>query len=67
VARFTETARSLFPDIAADPEAALDISEAMMMLHRRIERAVQRAEVLPPRSPAKPELKPGRWPFKRGP
>ena len=39
VARFTETARSLFPQIGGDPEAALDVAEAMMMLHRRIERA----------------------------
>jgi hypothetical protein len=43
VARFTETAATLFPDLAADPDVALELSEAMMMLHRRIERAVARA------------------------
>ncbi len=43
VPRFTETARSLFPTVAAEPEAALDLAESMMMLHRRIERAVGRA------------------------
>jgi hypothetical protein len=43
VARFTETATTLFPDLAAHPDAALDLAEAMMMLHRRIERAVARA------------------------
>jgi hypothetical protein len=65
VDRFTETARSLFPDIAAEPEAALDISEAMMMLHRRMERAVQRAEAAS-MPPAEAEsAKPGRWPFRR--
>jgi hypothetical protein len=40
VARFSETATTLFPELAADPDAALDLAEAMMMLHRRIERAV---------------------------
>jgi len=44
VARFTETARSLFPQITDDPEAALDIAEALVLLHRRIERAVRAAE-----------------------
>jgi hypothetical protein len=43
VARFTETAHTLFPEIVGDPSAALDVSEAMMMLHRRMERAVTRA------------------------
>jgi hypothetical protein len=33
----------LFPEIAGDPSAALDVAEAMMMLHRRMERAVTRA------------------------
>lgn len=66
VARFTETARSLFPDIAAEPEAALDISEAMMMLHRRMERAVQRAEAGSASPPGAESAKTGRWPFRRG-
>jgi hypothetical protein len=65
VARFTETARSLFPDIAAEPEAALDISEAMMMLHRRMERAVQRAEAASASPPEAEPAKTGRWPFRR--
>lgn len=43
VARFTETARTLFPELVDDPGAALDVAEAMMMLHRRMERAVARA------------------------
>jgi hypothetical protein len=43
VARFTETARTLFPEITHDASAALDIAEAMMMLHRRMERAVASA------------------------
>ena len=63
VARFTETARSLFPEIADAPEAALDISEAMMMLHRRMESAVRRAEAgSAPESAPKPGR---RWPFGR--
>jgi hypothetical protein len=40
VERFTETARDLFPALAEEPEAALDVAESMMMLHRRMERAV---------------------------
>ncbi len=47
VARFTETALSLFPQMGADPEAALDVAEAMVMLRRRIERAVARASQPP--------------------
>ena len=43
VARFTATAESLFPEIKDDPDEALAVSEAMMMLHRRIERAVASA------------------------
>ena len=43
VARFSETAATLFPALRADPGVALDIAEAMMMLHRRMERAVQGA------------------------
>ncbi len=42
VAGFTEAARSLFPEVAADPGEALRLSEAMMMLRRRIERAIAR-------------------------
>jgi hypothetical protein len=43
IERWTETAETLFPAIKADPEAALDLAESMMMLQRRIERAVLRA------------------------
>ncbi|MBF6600210.1 MAG: hypothetical protein IVW36_06845 [Dehalococcoidia bacterium] len=63
VARFTETARTLFPEVAADPEAALTVAEAMIMLHRRIERAVTRAARAAP-APARP-AKRRRWPFRR--
>jgi hypothetical protein len=42
VERFTETARTLFPELLSEPDGALDLSEAMMMLHRRIQRAVGR-------------------------
>ena len=43
VARFTETAVTLFPQLQDDPAAALDLAEALVMLHRRIEGAVRRA------------------------
>ncbi len=62
VARFTETARALFPEIAADREAALDVAQAMIMLHRRLERAVRRAAAAPPDAP--PAAKRRRWPFR---
>ncbi|MBI5284781.1 MAG: hypothetical protein HY874_06770 [Chloroflexi bacterium] len=42
-ARFNETARALFPAIAADAVAALAVAHARMMLRRRLERAVERA------------------------
>ncbi len=66
VERFTDTARSLFPEISSDAEAALDVSEAMMMLHRRIERAVRRAEDASA-PPAVSDVSPARsrWPFSR--
>jgi hypothetical protein len=41
VERFTETARALFPAVAEDPGAALEVAEAMMMCRRRLERAVR--------------------------
>lgn len=41
VDRWTETAESLFPGIVKDREAALDMAEAMMMLARRIDRAIR--------------------------
>ena len=64
VPRFGETVRALFPAAGADPESALDVAEAMMMLHRRIERAVGRAVATPPAG-APPMPKRRRWPFRR--
>jgi hypothetical protein len=64
VERFTETARTLFPEISEDPETALDIAEAMMMLHRRMERAVGRAASATDAAGAR-EQKRRRWPFGR--
>lgn len=64
-ARFNETARALFPAIGADAAAALDVAEAMMMLRRRLERAVERAAA---DGGAAPESRPGKrrfWPFGR--
>ncbi|MGH7622276.1 MAG: hypothetical protein ACREMU_08040, partial [Gemmatimonadaceae bacterium] len=61
VARFTETARTLFPEIVNDPESALTVGEAMMMLHRRLERAVARAAAAEPNEPPKRRS----WPFRR--
>lgn len=66
VKRFTETARDLFPALDDDPAAALDVAESMMMLHRRMERAVSggvRSEPAPALPP--PERKRGIWPFRR--
>jgi len=59
---FAERASALFPQIARDPDQALDIAEAMMMLHRRMERAVSEANVL--QGDETPERRP-RWPFGR--
>ena len=64
VAGFTDAVRATFPEVAVDPAAALDIAEAMMMLHRRIERAVARAaRSFPPGT--EPEGRRRRWPFGR--
>ncbi|HZP58532.1 MAG TPA: hypothetical protein VFC53_13430 [Dehalococcoidia bacterium] len=67
VERFSETARSLFPDLAQDPARALDVAEAMIMLHRRIERAVARAAEAAGEEPSASATgtKRGRWPFRR--
>jgi hypothetical protein len=59
---FVETARGLFPRLAQDPDEALVLAEAMMMFHRRMERAVARAAA--PGEPA-PENRRARWPFRR--
>ena len=46
---FTQAALALFPALAADIETALEVAEAMVMLHRRMERALRRAaESAPP-------------------
>jgi hypothetical protein len=64
IQRFTETARELFPGLADDPQAALDIAESMMMLHRRMDRAVsRRAEAGTGVEPA--ARRRGLWPFRR--
>ncbi len=71
VARFTETARTLFPEITHEHDAALDVSEAMMMLHRRIERAVaaaaadENSEQGAEKSADGEAKARGRWPFRR--
>ncbi len=62
VPRFTETALTLFPALAGDPDEALELSEAMMMLHRRLERAVRRAS--DERAPEEGGRR-FRWPFHR--
>ena len=62
--RFTETALSLFPELRQEPEVALDLAEAMMMLHRRIERAVAKAADAGV-SPASDPPARRRWPFRR--
>lgn len=68
VERFTETALTLFPELRDDPEYALDLAEAMVMLHRRIERAVARAAAADAGAGGPPADGPKRrWPFgKRG-
>jgi hypothetical protein len=63
VPRFTETLVSLWPETREDPGVALEVAEAMMMLHRRIERAVGQALAAAPKGePAKKR----RWPFGKG-
>jgi hypothetical protein len=62
VERFTETLRDLFPGVTADPEEALVVAESMMMLHRRLERAIRRDG--PPTEGATEQPK-GKWPFRR--
>lgn len=64
VVDFAETLRGLFPEVAEDPEEALAVSEAMMMLHRRLERAVRQAAEQG-RSEENRERGRRRWPFRR--
>ena len=61
---FRDTARQLFPTMANDADAALDLAEAMMLLHRRLERAVTRAAAVEGGSDARSADK-RRWPFRR--
>jgi len=69
VARFTETALELFPQIKSEPEEALVIAQAMVMLHRRMERALDRvfdpATTAGAREPADDGHAKRRWPFRR--
>ena len=70
VDRFTETALELFPQIRAEPEEALAIAQAMVMLHRRMERGLKGAFDVRDTSiatePAAPEAASKRsWPFRR--
>lgn len=68
VARFTETAIDLFPQVRADPEEALAVAEAMVMLHRRMERALKRAVApasTPPNDGEASSREHRRWPFRR--
>jgi len=62
VARFTETAVSLFPQIRADPEEALAVSQAMVMLHRRMDRALRGAAESAPARPHERRSAGGRTP-----
>ena len=61
---FRDTARQLFPGMADDPDAALDVAEAMMLLHRRLERAVSRATSVKSGDMAT-SVQSHRWPFRR--
>jgi hypothetical protein len=70
VARFTETALELFPQIRSEPEEALTIAQAMVMLHRRMERGL-RGVFGEPAPAAAPDHRAGDiatkrgWPFRR--
>ncbi len=70
VDRFTETALELFPQIADEPEEALTIAQAMVMLHRRMERGLKGVfdgrDASIATEPAAPEAASKRsWPFRR--
>ncbi len=65
VERFTATVRDLFPDIAEEPDRALDVAESMMMLHRRLERAVAATGQSESGQSGPPEKRRGIWPFNR--
>jgi hypothetical protein len=69
VARFTATALDLFPPLHEDPEEALALAEAMVMLRRRMERALARAAESDPAAPRESSGAPPparrRLPFRR--
>ena len=60
---FRETARQLFPAMTEDPDAALELAQAMMLFHRRLERSVRRASA---NTKATQATNSRRWPFWRG-
>jgi len=64
---FADEARLLFPELASDADAALALSESMMMLHRRMDRAVARAatEAEAPGEVRQRNAPPRRW-WRRG-
>ena len=70
VERFTETAESLFPAMKMDRSEALEVAEAMFILHRRMQRAVGKAaaagavDSAPPPPPGAERRK--GWSFRRG-
>ena len=61
---FRDTARQLFPAMADEPEAPLELAEAMMLFHRRLERAVERVAAIDREERSEP-TRSRRWPFKR--
>jgi hypothetical protein len=70
VDRFTETAIELFPQLRADPEEALTVAQAMVMLHQRMERGLQGAfgdgsGAPSPTAQAAPSAAKRGWPFGR--
>jgi hypothetical protein len=64
VERFTETVAALVPQTVSDPDETLTLAEQMMMLHRRIERAVARSAA-EPAAERQPAARRRRWPFRR--
>ena len=62
---FRDSARQLFPAIAKEPDAALNVAEAMMLLHRRLERAVDRATARQDSVKRSETGARSRWPFRR--
>jgi len=61
---FADAAFTLFPSLTEDAQVALEIAEAMVMLHRRMERAV-RAAAADDHAATGQEAGRRRWPFGR--